>query len=370
MIRRAPRTGLGRWQEALGLPVTKKWNDGLTPKAAGTLQHQKGWQENPIFGYGGVYEAEWDEVIRHGWRLPEGWDAEEIRDPEVPLTKWVDVSQYQGAHIDKSYPYEVVCFRASVADSRFDDPGSPTGKAGTDAKWLENMRRAKELVKQGRLKKIIGYHFLVPGADNWGAFQQAIEDSGGMFSELACMLDVEDGGDKWGVRGDQTPLVKDWVAKAEAYFVNKHAVSIYLNFRANAGLIIGINDAELRGCKLIVPGYHGPSDPPYVPAGIRYFGHQYADDEDTPPFGPCDINQALMPLSMFLEAWGVNGAGIPVSPRPEPMPLPQPEPEPPKPPKPPRPEPKPEPRPPRPPRPEPVPALQELCTAIAEQFRA
>jgi hypothetical protein len=103
-----------------------------------------------------------------------------------------------------------------------------------------------------------------------------------------------------------------------------------------------------------------------VPPDVTWFGHQYADDEDTDPFGPCDINQALMPLSMFVEAWGVNGGGIPVEPRPEPVPLPQPEPEPrpePKPPRPPRPEPK-------PPKPEPVPALQELCTAIAEQFRA
>ena len=92
-----------------------------------------------------------------------------------------------------------------------------------DTKWLENMRRAKELVKQGKLKKIIAYHFWVPNADNWGAFKDAIEASGGMFPELACMLDIEDGGDKWMVRGDQTPGVKDWIAKAEAYFNNKHA---------------------------------------------------------------------------------------------------------------------------------------------------
>ena len=34
----AAKDGLGRWQDALGLPVTKKWNDGVTPQAATTMQ--------------------------------------------------------------------------------------------------------------------------------------------------------------------------------------------------------------------------------------------------------------------------------------------------------------------------------------------
>jgi len=359
------KDGLGRWQAALDLPVSKKWDDGHTPQAATTMQMQKGWQPNPLFGYGGVYEGEWNAVIKDGWRLPEGWSPDEVAPPEIPLTKWGDYSQYQAAYVDKSYPYEVICFRASVADDSFNDPGSSTGKAGLDNKFLENMRRARELVKQGKLKKVIAYHFLVPGADNWGTFKDAIEASGGMFPELAVMLDVEDGGDKWNVRGDQTPLVKDWVAKAEAYFINKQAISIYLNFRANAGLIVGIDDRELRGCKLIVPSYHGPDEPPYVPPGVKWFGHQYADNENTPPFGPTDINQALMPLSMFLDAWGVNGSGIPPAPTPVPIPVPEPEPEPT-----PEPQPEPEPEPEPVPVPEPLPALIELCTAIAEQFRA
>ena len=154
---------------------------------------------------------------------------------------------------------------------------------------------------------MIAYHFLVPGADNWGAFYEALEQSGGIFPELACMLDVEDGPGKWDVTGDQTPLVKDWIAKAQSYFTNKQAVSIYLNFKANANLIVGITDLELRGVKLVVPGYHDPNKAPYVPAGIVAFGHQYTDKENTPPFGRTDMNQSHMPLSMFLESWGTNG---------------------------------------------------------------
>ena len=182
-----------------------------------------------------------------------------------------------------AYPYRVICFRASVADKTFRDAVQLTGYAGMDNKFLENMRRARDMVNRGRLDKVIAYHFLVPGADNWGAFRDALEQSGGMFPELACMLDVEDGPGKWDVRGDQTPLVKDWIAKAQSYFTNKQAVSIYLNFKANANLIVGITDLELRGVKLIVPGYHDPNKPPYVPAGIVAFGHQYTDKESTPP---------------------------------------------------------------------------------------
>lgn len=63
------KDGLGRWQAALGLFVTKKW-DEPTKAAATVLQKERGWPPNPEFGYGGVYLAEWDEVIRKGWRIP------------------------------------------------------------------------------------------------------------------------------------------------------------------------------------------------------------------------------------------------------------------------------------------------------------
>ena len=171
---------------------------GRRPRPRAPCRQQKGWQPNPLFGYGGVYEAEWDEVIRKGWRLPEDWEPDEIPEPEVPLTKWGDYSQYQTAHVDKSYPYQVISFRASVADERFPDPGSSTGYAGMDNKWLENMRRAKELVKQGKLKQDHRLSLLGARCRQLGRVQaRPSRPSGGMFPELAAMLDIEDGGDKW-----------------------------------------------------------------------------------------------------------------------------------------------------------------------------
>ena len=283
------KDGLGRWQSALGLPVTKKWNDILTPKAATTLQLERGWKPNPLFGYGGVYEPEWDAVIRNGWRLPEDWDSDKIPVPEKPLTKWGDYSQYQTRYIDDTYPYPVVAFRASIAGT-------------LDTKFLENMRRAKSLVHQGKLKKIIAYHFWVPGHDNWGTFKKALDTSGGVFPELAFMIDVEDGGTKWNIRGDQSDGVNRFIEQGMEYFGNQQAASGYINFVVNASLWTRIP----KGLKLIVPSYHDPNKQPYTPGGISYFGHQYTDREDTTPFGSSDMNQSRIPLSMWLQAWGEN----------------------------------------------------------------
>jgi hypothetical protein len=72
------RDGLGRWQETLGLPVTKKWNDNRTPQAATTLQQQKRWPPTAEVGAGTVHEGEWDAVVKEGWRLPDGWNPDTI----------------------------------------------------------------------------------------------------------------------------------------------------------------------------------------------------------------------------------------------------------------------------------------------------
>ena len=177
------------------------------------------------------------------------------------------------------------------------------------------MRRANDMVKRGRLDKIIAYHFWVPGADNWGAFEQALDDAGGCSPSWPACSTSKTAATNGTSRGDQTPGVKDWVKHAENYFQNKQAVSIYLNFRSNASLLVGITDIELRGCKLIVPGYHDP--PPYTPPGIVPFGHQYTDKENTPPFGRTDMNQTNLTLPSYLAAWGVNGGAAP-TPQPEP----------------------------------------------------
>jgi hypothetical protein len=301
----AAKDGLGRWQQALGLPVTKKWNDGATPQAATTLQLQRHWPTNPAFGYGGVYLGEWDAVIRDGWRLPAGWKPSDVRAPEIPLVKWGDYSQYQDAFVDDSYPYEVIAFRASIADAT---ATKDARYGGIDRHFVENITRARKMVAAGKLKKVIAYHFWVPGYDNWGTFKAAIDAAGGIFPELAFMIDVEDGGPKWGIRGDQSIGVNDFIRQGQQLFVNPLAASIYVNFTANPDLLPV--DTLPPGVKIIVPRYAGPDKAPNVPNGVRIFGHQYASDENTPPFGPTDINQSRMTLSAWLEAWGVNG-GVP-----------------------------------------------------------
>lgn len=103
-------------------------------------------------------------------------------------------------------------------------------------------------------------------------------------------------------------------SRGPAYFGNKHAASIYTNFTANPDLLIGISDVELRSVKLIVPRYYGTERPPATLAGISRFGHQYSDNVDTSPFGATNINYSKMPLSMWLDAWGVNLVPAPPQP--------------------------------------------------------
>ncbi|MGB0972702.1 MAG: M15 family metallopeptidase [Mycobacterium sp.] len=69
------KDGLGRWQAALGLPVSKVW-DNATAAAATALQKDKGWKPlNVVVNdvrvnlHGCVLRGEWDAVIREGWRL-------------------------------------------------------------------------------------------------------------------------------------------------------------------------------------------------------------------------------------------------------------------------------------------------------------
>ena len=293
--------GLKRWQKTLGLRQTGKWNDGVTPQAATTLQLAKRWPPNPTFGYGGVYQGEWDAVIKEGWRLPAGWTASSV-DVPTDLVKWADVSQYQAVSLDSTYPHPVVAFRASVADMR-------------DTKFAANIKAARELVQAGKLQKIIAYHFWVPGYDNVGTFINTIKQTGGAFPELAFMIDVEDGGAKWNITGDQSDGVNDFITQVADYFGNPNAALGYINFFSNGALWQRIP----HGLKLIVPAY---GREPYVPDGYTAFGHQYADNENTPPFGPCDINQAHMSLADFIGAF----APPPVSPHPDPVPNPVPNP--------------------------------------------
>ena len=60
------RDGLKRWQSALGIGASGVF-DPVTKAAAIVCQQSHGWNVT-----GNVYPGEWDAVINHGWRLPDG----------------------------------------------------------------------------------------------------------------------------------------------------------------------------------------------------------------------------------------------------------------------------------------------------------
>jgi hypothetical protein len=123
-----------------------------------------------------------------------------------------------------------------------------------------------------------------------------------VFPELAFMIDVEDGGEKWNITGDQSDGVNDFIDRVSDHFGTPAAAMGYLNFYSNQELWQTIP----HGLKLVVPAYNGPAGRPWVPEGYTAFGHQYADNEVTPPFGPCDINQAHITLADFVSAFGTS----------------------------------------------------------------
>jgi len=65
--------GLKRWQKAVGIPETGKW-DAQTAIIAKQLQAEKKWPNSQ--GY--VYRGEWDAVIREGWR------PKKVEQPPLP----------------------------------------------------------------------------------------------------------------------------------------------------------------------------------------------------------------------------------------------------------------------------------------------
>lgn len=72
------KDALARWQTALGIPQSGVYDDA-TRDAAIRMQRAFGW---PVTGH--VYEGEWNEVVRNGWRLPSPAQASPI-DPGPPV---------------------------------------------------------------------------------------------------------------------------------------------------------------------------------------------------------------------------------------------------------------------------------------------
>jgi hypothetical protein len=176
---------------------------------------------------------------------------------------FADVSEYQ-AYVNDSYPYPLISFRSNDGTYR-------------DRKFAANLSWAKDAVTRGKILGFIVYFVYEPNWQETVATFKAMV--GAPHPKMAVMIDVE----SWGrIYGDNSPQIN---AARESIITwlsgNRKRVIGYGNMGDLASLWPNKGDA-----KVVVAAYgSNPSHPAKI-------AHQFADNWNTPPFGPSDINSA------------------------------------------------------------------------------
>lgn len=284
------KDGLGRWQAAVGLPVTRSWNEE-TLQMVLRLQDEKGWQDSAFRGR--IYTGEWDVVIKEGWKPTTAVD---------PLDRfgvyWNDVSQHQDIPINNDYPSRIFSFRVNSLEM--------------DTLAEQNFDNAIRMADEGRLDGILLYTFLRPNRDSWGVLKAFLDRKfkGRVHPKVCFFLDVEDANGQ--VVGDQTALANAFIEKAIQYFGDARRVGGYQNFVANPGLW----KQRRPDLKMIIPNYS--LKPGQRPEGPQFHALQFTQTGRTPPWGErnVDINYFHGTLREFLQAWGLPIPGEVVTPPP------------------------------------------------------
>jgi hypothetical protein len=190
---------------------------------------------------------------------------------------WTDVSEWQAAAYDDSYPWPVAAYRMSSGANYVD------AKGATNAAWCHRAFLAGKLIGH------IGYHVWAPGneqaqADRFFALLGANADAG-----FVAMIDVE----SWSgqITGDHSAQVQ---ALADAMAARLNSVS-RVKIYGNSGDLAAIAPRVSGQYGRIKAGYSSvaPAEP--------WDGWQYSDGQSvwpipagavrsSPPFGGCDHN--------------------------------------------------------------------------------
>lgn len=210
-------------------------------------------------------------------------------------TQWADVSEYQPPVTD-AYPYQVLCIRANDGTYR-------------DKTFAANYKWACDALNAGKLKALIVYCVY---RSNWEQTLATTKAAVGIpHPHMAVMIDVE----SWGgqITGNQSSPINELYWGLADWLGNPLRVIGY----GNTGDLNSLWRDKPPGMRLVVAAYG--SNPDY-PGKIA---HQYADNQDTPPFGPCDINSADgMGVDELCAALGLQPSSPPLPPGPQPTPGP------------------------------------------------
>lgn len=295
----AAKDGLGRWQEAVGIPVTKVW-DARTKAVATQLQVERGWPDTPNLGRGLIYRGEWDAVMRDGWKPGAVLDPYGIY--------WADVSMYQGLPVDESYgeQYDCISFRVCTGNE-------------IDDKAEANYEAAIRLANAGLIDVIMPYFFWRPEPDHQTekTFRDWM-DAHGWHARVAVLADVESGkGSKLGeVSGDQSTAVNAILERlvAERFNGETRRVRGYHNVVADPNLW-----QTLPPWLLMIRPHYGIQPGKNRPAGSQFWAHQYTSTaQDIPPWQGRNVDMNFFPgtKSQFLTSFGMGEDTKPTLPSP------------------------------------------------------
>lgn len=244
-----------------------------------------------------------------GYQRPSATRTRDLFEPpfskprKVPgVITWTDVSEWQAAHYDNSYPWPVAAYRVSLGTSYTD------AKVGPNSAWCHGT---------ARLTAHIGYHVWYPGNEAGQVARFFAILGGALDSRTVAMIDVE----SWSgqISGDHSAQLNT-LATLFAQRLGSHRVKAY----GNSGDLAALWPHRLPWIGVVKAGYS--SSPPPEP----WDGWQYTDggsqwpvpsgwSRASAPFGACDHNAFYGTTAQFAAAW----IGTP-TPAPTPTPTPKP----------------------------------------------
>lgn len=219
-------------------------------------------------------------------------------------TKYADVSEFQ-PNVGDAYPYQFIAIRSN--DGTYQDHH-----------FAANLAWCKQACDSGRLAGFIVY--FVWEIDWHAAASTFFRMVGDPHPRMAVMIDVESWNGK--ITGDHSHGINACARSVENWLVS-HGVSKDAAHKRVVGYANAGDFATIwprRGDRSVVLANY--SSNPDFPGKIA---HQYANNEPTPPFGPCDINSAdgLTP-QQFAAALGLDDAAPRKHRKPKPKPDPHP----------------------------------------------
>jgi hypothetical protein len=209
---------------------------------------------------------------------------------------WADVSVWQKP-VNDSYPHPLFAFRSN------DGAGYRDPNFGANRTWADGA------VASGKLVGYIVYYVYRPGSNSVGTLQAMV---GNPSPHMAVMMDIENWGGQ--IRGNQSTGINADHDRLAQWLGNPARVVGY----GNVGDLNNLWPQKPLGVRLVVASYG--ANPGYP----GKFAHQYADNYNSPPFGPCDINSADGMAPNDVAAMLALGAGAAPGPAPAPPPPPRP----------------------------------------------